>query len=214
MTQGLAARAEGGAVAGHIARVAARLFAAGGYDATSVQAICEAAGVTKPTLYYHFGSKEGLARALLTDPLDVLVRRLREILDSPAGGLEKLEAMAETHLAFACDDPDRGRFLYALFFGPPSPGLASELARVHDELCGLDGELAQRLGACGVIAADRVDDFIKALRGMIVTRSMGFLYKGEPLVPGLARRMVGDLLWGFAGRGPAQEEAQAHAFEI
>ena len=25
-----------------------------------------AAGVTKPTLYYHFGSKEGLAQALLT----------------------------------------------------------------------------------------------------------------------------------------------------
>ncbi len=48
-----------------IARVAAQLFATLGYDATSVRNIVEAAEVTKPTLYYHFQSKEGLAHALL-----------------------------------------------------------------------------------------------------------------------------------------------------
>ena len=41
----------------------------GGFDATSVREIVEAAGVAKPTLYYYFGSKEGLAQALLTVPL-------------------------------------------------------------------------------------------------------------------------------------------------
>ena len=46
-----------------------------GYDATPVRAIVEAAGVTKPTLYYHFGSKEGLAQALDPVPLDSSRRR-------------------------------------------------------------------------------------------------------------------------------------------
>ena len=50
------------AIADRIARVAARLFAADGYDATSVRNIVEAAAVTKPTLYYYFSSKEALAK--------------------------------------------------------------------------------------------------------------------------------------------------------
>ena len=44
-------------MAERIARVAARLFAADGYDATSVRNIVEAAAVTKPTLYYYFSSR-------------------------------------------------------------------------------------------------------------------------------------------------------------
>src|SRR5215471_7252303 len=69
-----------GSVARHISRVAARLFAARGYDATSVREIVEAAGVAKPTLYYYFKSKEGLASALLTVPLSGLVSTLRQIV--------------------------------------------------------------------------------------------------------------------------------------
>ena len=40
-------------------------FAVKGYDATSVREICEAAGITKPTLYHFFGSKDGVLQALV-----------------------------------------------------------------------------------------------------------------------------------------------------
>ncbi len=36
------------------------LFYARGYDAVGIQEIVDAAGVTKPTMYYYFGSKKGL----------------------------------------------------------------------------------------------------------------------------------------------------------
>ena len=36
-----------------------------GYDATAVREICEAAGITKPTLYHFFGSKDGVLQALV-----------------------------------------------------------------------------------------------------------------------------------------------------
>ena len=39
---------------------ALELFAAKGYEGVSVSELTEAAGITKPTLYYYFGSKEGL----------------------------------------------------------------------------------------------------------------------------------------------------------
>ena len=41
------------------------LFAVKGYDATAVREICEAAGITKPTLYHFYGSKDGVFQALV-----------------------------------------------------------------------------------------------------------------------------------------------------
>ncbi|MBU1238414.1 TetR/AcrR family transcriptional regulator [Myxococcota bacterium] len=46
-------------------QVATELFASHGYDGIGVQQIVERAGVSKPTLYHYFGSKEGLLAALL-----------------------------------------------------------------------------------------------------------------------------------------------------
>src|SRR6476661_5828022 len=44
---------------------AGRLFGAGGYDATRLEQVAAAAGVTKPILYRHFASKQDLYLALL-----------------------------------------------------------------------------------------------------------------------------------------------------
>lgn len=45
--------------------IATDLFATHGYDAVGVKEIVDQAGVTKPTLYHHFGNKEGLLKAVL-----------------------------------------------------------------------------------------------------------------------------------------------------
>src|SRR3954453_1505794 len=122
-------KVEANASARHIARVAARLFATQGYDATPVRAIVEAAGVTKPTLYYYFGSKEGLAQALVTVPMSGLVEALRSILDEAGDPVAMLERRFEAPFAFCREDPDRSRFVFALFFGPLASGLAGEMER-------------------------------------------------------------------------------------
>ncbi|MCL2126924.1 MAG: TetR/AcrR family transcriptional regulator [Treponema sp.] len=41
------------------------LFSAKGYEGVSVSELAEASGITKPTLYYYFGSKEGVFEAVL-----------------------------------------------------------------------------------------------------------------------------------------------------
>ena len=56
------------------------LFTTRGYAATSVREIVEMAGVTKPALYYHFQSKEGIYLAILED----LERIYRVITADPA----------------------------------------------------------------------------------------------------------------------------------
>lgn len=50
---------------GTILEAGGRLFGAYGYEATTVEEVAAAAGVTKPIVYRHFGSKEGLYLAIL-----------------------------------------------------------------------------------------------------------------------------------------------------
>jgi AcrR family transcriptional regulator len=51
---------EKGSVKQTIMTKALELFSAKGYEGVSVSELTEAAGITKPTLYYYFGNKEGL----------------------------------------------------------------------------------------------------------------------------------------------------------
>lgn len=61
-----------------ILQAALRRFAHSGYPGASVQHIVDEAKVTKPMLYYHFGSKEGLYSALIEWAADERLRRTRE----------------------------------------------------------------------------------------------------------------------------------------
>ncbi|WP_315852019.1 TetR/AcrR family transcriptional regulator [Tautonia rosea] len=181
-----------------ILRVAACLFADRGFDATSVRAIVEAAGVTKPTLYYHFGSKEGLAQALLSRPMQSLLEELRSIVHRTGDPVEALVDQVEAHLAFCREEPDRARFLYALFFGPNTPGLSSQVALFGRQMTELLNEATHRLGRAGVISEERSRQCAAAVQGLITIYTAEYLYQGANLEAGLARRLVEELLFGFA----------------
>ena len=60
---------------------ALELFSAKGYEGVSVNELTEAAGITKPTLYYYFGSKEGVFEAVVQTPYS----RLNTILTESSG---------------------------------------------------------------------------------------------------------------------------------
>jgi AcrR family transcriptional regulator len=56
-----------------IVKAAARIFAEHGYDGTSIRNIVAKADVNQAAINYHFGSKEGLYRAVLQMALTVLL---------------------------------------------------------------------------------------------------------------------------------------------
>jgi len=74
-----------------IIRVASRLFYAHGLDGAGVAGLCTRAGISKETLYRHFGSKDGLVQAVLDDRSNRVTRWLREAAraagDDPADQL-------------------------------------------------------------------------------------------------------------------------------
>lgn len=191
-------------VARHIARVAARLFATQGYDATSVREIVEGAGVAKPTLYYYFRSKEGLAKALVSVPLADLVEQLRQIVTTERDPIRCLEQVFEAQFAFCREDPERARFLYALIFGPPSSAPAHDLEPCKEDLGRWTEAAIRRLVDAGIIRRERVDACLTMCRGLIVITTLDFLYGEKPLGQNVAQALLHDLLKGFDDRQPSQ----------
>jgi TetR/AcrR family transcriptional regulator len=73
-----------------ILEIAALEFAERGYAGARVDRIARRARVNKAMLYYHFGSKQALYRALLRQVFTSAAARLREIAGREAGAGQKL----------------------------------------------------------------------------------------------------------------------------
>lgn len=111
---------DGQAVRERILAAAKKAFARLGYAATSLRHIADAAGVTKPMVFYYFGSKEGLYRTLI----EGAVTRLREGMAAAVTGdapvREKLIRLVQLHIDFARHESDTLRFIAAAVIQPES----------------------------------------------------------------------------------------------
>ena len=83
-----------------IRAAATRLFAALGYEGTSLQAIAECVGVTKQTLLYHYASKEALRRAVLDQIFGHWRERLPDMLRAVTSGHDRFEALTRELVHF------------------------------------------------------------------------------------------------------------------
>lgn len=72
---------------------AARVFAARGFEATSMDDIAQEAGAGKPTLYRYFAGKDALFEAVFIDALDSLEAQLDVAEATTVGHAETLLAM-------------------------------------------------------------------------------------------------------------------------
>jgi AcrR family transcriptional regulator len=94
-----------------VLRAAMNRFGAGGYDATRLDDIAADAGVTKPILYRHFGSKEDLYLAVLARHREDLPTFLEDL--PPESSLEALaRAILDGWLAYAFENQQRWRMLF------------------------------------------------------------------------------------------------------
>lgn len=102
-----------------ILKAATRLFAAHGFDGTSVQSIAEAVGIRKPSLLYHFPSKDELRRCVLDQMLDHWNQELPRLLLAAARE-ERFEKVMESLIGFFLEDPDRARLIVRESLDRPS----------------------------------------------------------------------------------------------
>ncbi|MEU6419586.1 TetR/AcrR family transcriptional regulator [Streptomyces spiralis] len=79
--------------------VAAELFAAKGFRATTVRDIADAAGVLSGSLYHHFESKEAILEELLSSYLEDLLEQYEEIVGTRTSPLEALSRLVRAAFA-------------------------------------------------------------------------------------------------------------------
>jgi AcrR family transcriptional regulator len=95
-----------------IEQAGARLFAELGYESTTVEQICAAAGVSKPMLYRHFESKRDLCTRLMERRRDELAAApLGTFLETEGPVEQRLEAMIDAWFAHVAEHPHSSRVL-------------------------------------------------------------------------------------------------------
>ena len=111
-----------------ILRAAMNRFGATGYDDTRLDDIAADAGVTKPIIYRHFGSKKGLYLAVLTRHREDLPGFLHDLPVAPLDELAR--AILDGWLAYAHEHRARWRMLFRDHGGDEEVRRAR--AEVHD----------------------------------------------------------------------------------
>jgi AcrR family transcriptional regulator len=132
--------------------VARRVFARDGYRGTSMEAIAEAAGVTKPVLYQHFSSKHALYASLLEAELGQLTEALVRAFDLAEGNEERLRLGFGAYLGFVEAHEDAFRLLFT-------------------EGLGLDDDFQRRVARFREWVADRITAIIRAEAGLPEARA-------------------------------------------
>ena len=92
-----------------ILRKATELFALGGYEGTSLSQIADAAGMRKPSLLYHFDSKEALRKEVLSQFFAHWRELLPSVLAQTRGGEDRFTVLMEACVTFLTEDANRAR---------------------------------------------------------------------------------------------------------
>jgi len=95
--------------------VAAHLFAEKGFNGVSMREISEKSDVTKPTIYYYFGSKEQIYSELVETGLNHVFGALEEIRERDIPVKERLALFLKRFFRIAYNSPEYTRFFLNLF---------------------------------------------------------------------------------------------------
>lgn len=183
----------------HLVAVATRLFAARGFEGTSVQAVVEAAGVTKGAMYHYFSSKEDLLYEVYARVLRLQLAHLERFADAGGPVRERLHAAAvdvvETSIENFDDTVIFFRSLHQLSAAKQAQ-VRAERRRYHERF----RTLVEEGQATGEFRADVPADLVVDYFFGAVHHLGSWYRKDGPWGPGQIGRHFADLL--LAGLRP------------
>lgn len=150
-----------------ILQAAIQLFVSKGYAATSVSEIVQAAGVTKPMLYYYYKNKEGLFMELVTSGLrdfEAIIRKYSGVNERADKAIlmlfEEVMNVMSTRL-------DHARIIYAIIYGPPQGAPFVDYEVSHTALAGVISEILTKGVECGDVKPINVEDITTILLSIL-----------------------------------------------
>ena len=176
------------------------LFGKKGYDATAVREICEAAGITKPTLYHFFGSKDGVFQALVHAGFQQYRAIVDAAMSSPGSFEERVKVLAKSVFKSASTKPLFWRFIHTVIWAPPGTAMpqAESCTQFYDGVVSVLAVAEQEAIARGEIVPGSTKARMLILMGAISEAATGFVIAGKPeLTPELADEIVETIVNGW-----------------
>ncbi|MEG7379644.1 TetR/AcrR family transcriptional regulator [Bacillus subtilis] len=178
-------------------KAAANDFAIRGFHETKVSDIVKRAGLTQPSFYLYFQSKEAIFEELITD-FHSRVKKLTESL-LLENGLNTTDVskrvLPAVETVFQCLAEDRDVTKIGFFLNPEAKQMKKDLAMVLKE----NLEAEQRLGYFR--SELDMETVAECLIGMIVHLTDSFLLTGIKDPASLAAQVVNLLIYGMLPNG-------------
>ncbi|UCF64874.1 MAG: TetR/AcrR family transcriptional regulator [bacterium] len=118
---------------GKIFRAAAKLFAEKGYNGVSMREISERTGLSKPTIYYYFGNKEGIYTSLVATSLNYNVEIFQDIQQRDISTKQKIIELVKLRFHQVLEYPDLAKFFIDLLTGTEKLPFLEQLMKEADD---------------------------------------------------------------------------------
>ena len=135
-------------------------FLAKGYGGTSVDAICQQAGVTKGAFFHHFKSKDEFASAVLKDTWQPVVDA-----HEAAAASDDPRASLANHIRYMVDwicDSGRLMPMMAQELGPSNPDISGQVRGYFETWMGYLVDRLEAAGSGSVANTQSLKDFVVA----------------------------------------------------
>lgn len=172
-------------------RAAVQVFNKKGYSAASVREIVELANVTKPALYYHFGSKEGVLEAILHEGLEEFRATATRAMEMPGTTRERLTRLCEDLYGLFMENVPVIQVVHRAFHDPAGNAPDFDLVEVERTLSGALRKIVEAGVASGELRSVEPADVALAVIGVIGSASSRHLHPSlEPVSPERLRRVL------------------------
>jgi len=181
-----------------IIAAARRLFAERGYFSCKVTDVARAAGMSTGNVYWYFGSKEDILKAVLAEGFEAQDTLLEEIATLPGSGAEKLCSLITKYIAFYRENIDFVTITLALLghsgirmfheLGFDSPQIG---ARFHRHLTAVLVEAIAENAVADLDPHELAALFFSLLNGLTITCGREWFAQPPTIIESAVHRLLG-----------------------
>jgi len=146
---------------------ALELFAKKGYAATTVREILNAAGITAPSLYYHFGNKEGLYLELMQTHCTLIDSALTLHTHKSESAKHRLKDLVDKIFQHVIADKDFFRLMFAIYYGPSQGAPYCDFISYHVKFHAAIKKIIEEGIASGEFQPGNAGHMTRMIRGVV-----------------------------------------------
>ncbi len=170
-------------------------FTKRGYASTTVRELCEAAGVTKPVLYYYFKNKEGLYLELMDSSYSLFEATIVELTSYSGTSNECLRHFCQGIYDISCQHRQVVQLCFSIYYGPPQGAPEYDLDSFYTRMLDEMAKILQKGILSGEIRDCSTSDMAWSILALMNVAIEEQLSPREPRIDGAAMNRMIQLLF-------------------